>query len=56
MRSAQKGIIVTRMVEKPADSSVRASTGTFIAQSGQLGVRRTQSTFSCLSFSTTCGA
>ena len=51
--SAQKGIFVTIIVASPAASSVRANTGTFLAQSGQAGVSNTQSTSSALSFSAT---
>jgi hypothetical protein len=47
--SAKKGIIVTITVLNPAASKVRASTGTLMAQSGQAGVSRTQSTSSALS-------
>ena len=51
--SAQKGILVTMIVASPAASSVRANTGTFLAQSGQTGVSNTQSTPSALSLSAT---
>jgi hypothetical protein len=54
-RSAQKGIFVTRTVESPSASSVRANTGTLIAQSGQAGVSKTQSTPSSLSNLATFG-
>ncbi len=53
--SAQYGIIVTKIVAKPASSSVRANTGTLMAQSGQAGVSSTQSTFSCLKRAATSG-
>jgi len=49
-RSAQNGIMVTKIVEKPKASKIRANPGTFMAQSGQLGVRKTQSTTCSLSF------
>jgi hypothetical protein len=48
-------MFVTRMVDIPAASSVRASTGTLMAQSGQAGVSKTQSTPSALKCSATCG-
>jgi hypothetical protein len=53
--SAQKGIGVTRIVARPAASSVRASTGTLMAQSGQAGVSSTQSAPSAVSFFATWG-
>lgn len=53
--SAQKGIGVTRIVDRPAASSVRASTGTLMEQSGQAGVSSTQSTPSALNLSATLG-
>ncbi len=53
--SAQKGIMVTRMVANPAASRVRANTGTLMAQSGQAGVNRTQSTLSFINSWATCG-
>ncbi len=44
------------MVDNPAASSVRASTGAFSVQSGQLGVKNTQSTASAFNRSATWGA
>ena len=54
--SAQYGIIVTKMVLNPAASNERASTGTLMQQSGQVGVSRMQSTPAALNLAATSGA
>jgi hypothetical protein len=48
-------MFVTSTVDNPSASSVRASTGTLMAQSGQAGVSKTHATPSDLNSSATCG-
>ena len=54
-RSAISGIIVTTTVGIPADSTIRANTGTFLQQSGQVGAKMRRFTASSFRRSASSG-